>query len=137
MPICASSFEINSNLSLLQVMRGIKSSFHSLQRDKTELHKLLTNKTATIDNLQASIQEMSARNVLLSTEIAIASERGIELTTELDDVKTAASLADLISSANEKSLEASFIRSAQEVELLENEISSLESNHAVTLVSNN
>ena len=133
MPICATSFEINSNLSLLQVMRGIKLSFHSLQRDKTELHKLLTNITATIDNLQAIIQEMSARNELLSTEIATASERGIKLTTELDDVKMAASLADLISSANEKSLEASFIRSAQEVELLENEISSLESNHAVTL----
>lgn len=40
MLICATSFEIKSNLSLLQVMIEIKMRFHSLQRDKTELNTL-------------------------------------------------------------------------------------------------
>ena len=115
---------IETSLSM-QILGKMKVSFQLLQSDRADMQIDIKEKTAAISDLEVRVQQISARNKVLSTEC-------ISLTTELHDSKKEASLEQDILSSKIALLEANLLQSTQEVERLNSEIKLLESNHAET-----
>jgi chromosome segregation ATPase len=120
--------------SSIQILGEMKMNFQSLQRDKADLQTAVIEKTAAINDLEVYVQEISARNELLSAEVERASKKCISLTTDLHDAENNACLEQEILSSKIATLQANLLRSTQEVERLDSEMKMLESNHAETLV---
>ena len=115
---------IETSLSM-QILGKMKVSFQLLQSDRADMQIDIKEKTAAISDLEVRVQQISARNKVLSTEC-------ISLTTELHDSKKEASLEQDILSSKIALLEANLLQSTQEVERLNSETKLLESNHAET-----
>jgi len=124
--------ELIETSSSMQILGKMKVSFQSLQSDRAEMQIDIKEKTAAISDLEVRVQQISARNKVLSTEVERASKKCISLTTELHDFKKEASLEQDILSSKTALLEANLLHSTQEVERLNSEIKLLESNHVET-----
>ncbi|KAL3787883.1 hypothetical protein ACHAW5_001374 [Stephanodiscus triporus] len=126
--------EMIETASSVQILGEMKMNFQSLQRNNADLQTAAIEKNAAINDLEVCVQEISARNELLSAEVERASNKCISLTTDLHDAEKKACLEQEILSSKIATLEANLLRSTQEEERLKSEMKLLESNHAETLI---
>jgi chromosome segregation ATPase len=125
--------ELTETSSSMHIIEEMKINFRSLQCERDELRTAINGKNVAISEWKGRVQDISARNELLSREVESAREKCTSLTAELHDArKTASSEQDILSSEI-ATKEENLVRSTQEVERLTSDMKLLESNHAQTV----